>query len=147
MTFAAAIRAFEEKALLRANQSITEAIVTLTNDVISFSPRKEIGAAYSRGSLINNWRISTGSPDMTFDGMTDDKGTMSSIRAKQFAKTFHFLKQDNTVFISNSATWSFRANYIGWPIGPGTNGWVWTNGVKAYGFVGKGINNLKGKYM
>lgn len=147
MDFAARIKAFEEKALLAADKSVTKAIQTLAADAVSFTANGQINrGGYSDGDIANNWNISVGSPLMTTPNSPDLSGSASLSRIAAFSGQKAFYRRDNKVFITNVMGYSYRANYIGWPVGKGTNGWTWTSGIGPYGFVQRAIASVKGKY-
>lgn len=145
MSFAAAIKAFEEKALLAANKAVCNAFELVSTQLVARSPDPAIGN-YSKGHLANQWHPSVGSPSVIDDGSADANGIASFTRIRAFTASSPFYRKDNVVFITNGANYAYRADKLGWPMGEGANGWVW-NGATAYGFTGKAINTLKGHYM
>jgi len=147
MSFAAAIKAFEEKANLQMNKSVLSAFEHLSLSNIKLTQNINIGG-YSDGDITNNWYMSTGAPEMAVPNGPDITSSASLSRLQSFLATKPFYGKDNVVFLTNVMNYSYRANYTGWPEGQGTNGWVWAGNVpNGYGFVGKSINNLRGKYM
>lgn len=146
MSFAAAIKAFEEKALLKANDKIIEAATFIATENIKATQKINLGGL-SNGDMANNWHISYGALNVPIPNGPDLSGSASFARVSAMAKIQDFYRKDSTIYITNAMPYSFRANSIGWPQGKGTNGWVWTGKIKAYGFLGQAINNLKGKYM
>lgn len=148
MDFAAKIKAFEEKALLAANTSVCKAFESLGVDLVNLTSNGNINyGGFSNGDIANNWHVSVGGLTMVVPNGPDLTGSSSLSRIKSLAQESQFYKKDNTVYLTNVMNYSYRANFLGWPSGPGTNGWNWTGEVKAYGFLGKALNNLKGKYM
>lgn len=146
MTFAAAIRAFEEKALLRANQSITEAATFIAKENVKATQNINLGG-YSNGDMANNWHISYGALTVPVPNGPDLSGSASFARIDSLAKSMDFYRKDGVVYITNAMPYSYRVNFLGFPTEQSTNGWHWTGKIGAYGFVGQSINNLKGKYL
>lgn len=149
MSFAAAIKAFEEKALLSANTSVSRAFQYLGTQAVDLTANGKINIGkFSNGDIANNWHISVGQPNVVIPNGPDLSGSASLQRINSFAISMAFYKTDNVVYLTNVMNYSYRANFVGWPKGPGTNGWTWSGNVPVgYGFVGNAINNLKGKYM
>lgn len=147
MSFAAAIKAFEEKALLQANKSVCKAFEYLGTQSVDLTKDGKINiGGFSNGDIANNWHVSVGGLTMVVPNGPDLSGAASLARIRSLEGSLPFYKKDNTVFLTNVMPYSFRANYLGWPLGKGTNNWNWTGKVLAYGFVGQAIGNLKGKY-
>lgn len=148
MGFAAAIKAFEEKALLSANNSVSKAFEYLGTQSVDLTANGKINkGGFSNGDIANNWHVSVGQPNIVMPNGPDLSGSASIARIRQAAREHLFYRRDNVVYLTNVMNYSYRANYIGWPAGPGTNGWHWTGKVPSgYGFVGQAINNFKGKY-
>lgn len=148
MSFAAAIKAFEEKALLTANRRVSYAFEYLGTQSVDLTSNGKISiGGFSNGDIANNWHPSVGQPNIVVPNGPDLSGSASLARIKSFANSFTFYRQDATVYLTNVMNYSYRANYLGWPAGKGTNGWTWTGKVpKGYGFVGQAINNLKGVF-
>lgn len=147
MSFAEQIKAFEDKALLAMNRSVSNAIEGVFSDSVVLSPEKP-EAHYATGLLKNSWYVSTGlNFDTTIGTSPDPSGTSSLSRIKSALAQNIFLGKDDTITLTNSVDHAYRANYIGWPAEQGTNGWHWTGKVQAYRFVQQAVNNFKGKYM
>lgn len=149
MSFAAAIKAFEEKALLKANHNVTQAFISLGTNSVTLTQNINLGG-YSNGDIANNWHVSYGAVNVPIPNGPDLSGAASLARINSVAQSMEFYRKDSKIFLTNAMGYSYRANFLGWRAGPGTNGWTWVNNIKAgtgYGFVGIAINNLKGKYM
>lgn len=146
MSFANAIKAWEEKTLQQANTSVTKAFSSAGIDLVTLTQNINFGG-YSKGHIANNWQASVGSPTLTATNAADLSGAASLSSIASFEASKAFYRQDNVAYISNGVSYAYRADKLGWPSGEGTNGWVWSGRVGAYGFTGKAINNLKGKYM
>ncbi len=149
MSFADSIKAFQEKALRNANTQVTKAtFVHLGGDLVKYTlPSFMDQGKFSNGDIANNWHVQLGQPSELIPNGPDRSGTASLVRFQAELSSNLFYRKDNTVFITNAMNYSYRANYIGWPAGQGTNGWTWTNNIKGYGFLGIAVNNLKGKLM
>lgn len=146
MGFAGDIKAFEQKALLAANNSVCKAAeVGFTEAVINSPTSPE--ASYATGLLINSWFPAIASFDETVGNATDYYGTASLSRIRTILAQKPFYGKDSFVTLTNSVDHAYRANYLGWPAGLGTNGWHWTGNVQAYHFVSTAINNIRGKYI
>lgn len=149
MSFAAAIKAWEEKALLAANQSVCNAFEQLgvENVTLTSYGRINIGG-HSNGDIANNWYVTEGSPSSAAPNGPDLSGSASLARIRAIYATKPFYRKDSTVYLTNVMNYSYRANWLGWPKGQGTNNWIWSGRVPAgYGFIGTSLNNLKGKYL
>jgi hypothetical protein len=146
MSFANAIKAFEEKALLAANKSMCNAFEYLAIENVVLTGDINI-RGYSDGDIANNWHVSIGAtPVMVTPNGPDRSGSASLSRIKALASSMPFYRKDNTVCLTNVMGYSYRADKIGWPVEQSTNGWVWTGKAVAYNFTVRAINNLKGKY-
>lgn len=149
MSFGAAIKAWAEKAELKANDSVTNACVFLSTEVVDLTKGDKINiAGFSDGDIANNWHISVGAWNLVVPNGPDKSGSASLARIATFAKEQLFYKKDNVIFINNVMNYSYRANTLGWRAGPGTNGWNWSGAVPSgYGFRETALNNLKGRYL
>lgn len=148
MSFAAAIKAFEEKALLSANHSVSKAFQYLGTQAVDLTKDGKINiGGHSNGDIANNWHPSVGQPNVVIPNGPDLSGSFSMQRINSFAASFAFYRTDNVVYLTNVMNYSYRADKVGWPAGKGTNGWTWSGRVGPYGFTGQAINNLKGKYQ
>ena len=146
MGFAEDIKAFEQKALAATNTSLCKAAESLFTDEVVLSPIKP-AANFATGLLKNSFYPQAGGGfDMTVGAVPDDNGTASLSRIKALMATKPFLGRDNTITLTNSADHAYRADVLGWPLGEGANGWVWSGKVKAYGFTSQAVNNFKGAY-
>lgn len=147
MNFADSIKAFEEKAMKAADKSVTKALQELGIQCVNFTKDLKIGkGGYSDGDIANNWHVSVGSPSTVAPNGPDLSGSASIARIQSISGQKLFYRRDNKVFITNVMGYSYRANYLGFPIGQGTNGWIWTSGIGPYGFVQQAIGVVKGKY-
>lgn len=146
MSFADDIKKWEQKALLAANTSLCKAVESLFTDEVVLSPIKPT-ANYATGLLKNSFYPQAGGGyDMTVGTVPDDSGTGSLSRIKALMATKPFLGRDNIVSLTNSVPEAYRADVLGWPSGEGTNGWIWSGKVTAYGFTSQALNNFKGAY-
>lgn len=147
MSFADSIKAFEQKALLAMNKSVSNAIESVFTDTVVLSPEKP-EASYATGLLKNSWYVMAGGGfDETKGTSPDQNGSSSLSRIKSTLAESIFLGRDNTITLTNSVDHAYRANYLGWPTGDNSTGWHWTGKVQAYRFVQNAVNNFKGKYM
>lgn len=148
MSFAASIKAFEEKALLKANKNVSIAFQYLGTQSVDLTANGKINiGGHSNGDIANNWHWSVGAPNIVIPNGPDITGSASLARIQSFATSMAFYRQDNIVYLNNVMNYAYRADKVGWPMGRGTNGWFWSGRVPVgYGFVGQAVNNLKGKY-
>lgn len=146
MSFGAAVAAWVEKAEKNTNTSICKAFESVGVDLVELTKDINYGG-FSNGDITNNWHVSVGGLTMVIPNGPDLTGASSLNRIRSLARDMPFYKKDNVVYITNVMNYAYRADKLGWPKGPGTNGWNWTGNVKAYGFVDKSLLNLKGKYM
>lgn len=146
MGFAEDIKRFEQKALEAANTSLCKAAESLFTDEVVLSPIKP-AANFATGLLKNSFYPQVGGGfDMTVGTVADDTGTASLSRIKAVMALKPFLGKDNTITLTNSVPEAYRADVLGWPMGEGSGGWVWSGKVKAYGFTSQALNNFKGAY-
>jgi hypothetical protein len=147
MGFAEDIKKFQEKALLSANKSLCNAFEYVATQEVVLSPEAP-AANFSTGLLKNSYYPQVGGGyDMTVGTVANPSGTDSLSRIKAAVATQPFLGKDNTITLTNSVDHAYRADVLGWPMGQGANGWVWSGKVKAYGFTSQAINNFKGAYL
>lgn len=144
MGFAEDIKKFQEKALLAANQSVSNAVESLFTEVVVRSPSPSNPGNYAMGHLANQWYTMVGggfSSENT--SATNPNGADSLSRIKATLAQRIFLGQDNSISLTNNDSWSYRAEYLGWPK---TDGAPWKGRVGAYHMVSISLNNFKGAY-
>lgn len=147
MDFEAAIRAFELKALRQANKSVANAVESLFTSPVVLSPSPANPGEYSKGLLANQWYPELGGGyDLTNTMSTNPNGADSLSRIKAMLAHNAFFGKDNTITLTNSCKYAYRAEYLGWPLGEGTDGWVWSGRVGPYRMVGTSVNNFIGAY-
>jgi hypothetical protein len=148
MNFEAQIRAFEHKANLGMNTSVCKAFEYLGTELVTLTGYKNINyGGFSNGDIANNWHVSIGQVVVPVPNGPDLTGSESLMRIRGVQHLSLFYTKDNTIYLTNAMGYSYRADKLGWPAEESTNGWKWSGKVKAYGFTGKAINNLKGKYI
>lgn len=146
MGFADDVKRWEAKALLAANNSLCKATESLFTDEVVLSPVQP-AANYATGLLKNSFYAMVGGGyDTTVGTVADSNGTGSLSRIKAAMATQPFLGRDNIVTLTNSVPEAYRADVLGWPLGEGANGWIWSGKVKAYGFTSQAVNNFRGAY-
>jgi hypothetical protein len=148
MGFADDIKKWELKALEAANTSVCKAFEKLGVNLVDLTGNGNINiGGYSNGDIANNWHVSVGALTTVVPNAPDLAGTASLSRIKSLTAARPFYGKDNVVFLTNVMNYSYRADKVGWPMGQGTNGWVWSGRVPAYGFTSRAVNNLKGAYI
>lgn len=146
MNFADDIKRWEAKALLSMNNSLCKAVESVFTDEVVLSPVQP-AANYATGLLKNSFYVMVGGGfDTTIGTTADPSGIASLSRIKAALATQPFLAHDNTITLTNSVEEAYRSDVLGWPLGEGANGWVWSGKVKAYGFTSQAINNFRGAY-
>jgi hypothetical protein len=146
MSFADDVKRWEAKALLAANNSLCKAFEYVATQEVVLAPEAP-AANFSIGLLKNSfYAMAGGGFDLTVGTVPDPSGTSSLSRIKAIVATQPFLGRDNTLTLTNSVDHAYRADVLGWPLGEGANGWVWSGKVKAYGFTSQAINNFRGAY-
>jgi len=145
MGFASNIRAFQIKAVGKASQNTNNAVESVFTDTVVLSPIQPV-AQYSTGLLKNSYYAKIGGFDLTVGTVPDASGSASLSRIKAMLALNPFLGKDNIVTLTNSVEEAYRADVLGWPAGQGTNGWVWSGRVQAYGFRSHAVNNFRGRY-
>lgn len=145
MSFASDVLKFKEKALLHANKSVCNTFESLASEVIDRSPNApdHIGR-YAKGTLKDNWYTSIGSPSSEVSSSANLSGISSLSRFKAILAQAPFLGKDNTLYFTNNTNYAARVEYLGWPQGEGSNGWVWA-GAQPYHMVTMSVANLIGK--
>ncbi len=149
MSFLSDIKAFQQKALLAANKSVSEAAfgsLGVFQEAVALSPTAP-EAQYAKGLLINSWYPSVGGFDTTVGTTTDYYGSGSLSRIKAMLSQNLFYGKDNMVTLTNSVDHAYRVEYLGYPMGEGTNGWEWTGKVGAYKMVATAVSIFKSKYI
>ncbi len=150
MSFASQIKAFEEKALLAANRSVSNAVEEIFTSAVVNTPSptsSPTSAQYSTGLLANQWYPEVSSFSGQLSSATNPYGADSLSRIKALSGQQLFLKRDNVITLTNNVDHAQRAEYLGWPQGKGTNGWTWTGTVGPYAMVGRAVAAWRGKYL
>lgn len=147
MGFAEDVKAFEKKALTAASNSINKRIIYLFTSVVGYSPTAP-EAKWSKGALIDQWFPSVGkSPNFAMNGSLNYQGANSMSRINSLFSQPLFLGKDNIVTFTNSVSYAYRAENLGWPKGlDSKSGWTWTGRVAPYKMVSKAVNDFKGAY-
>lgn len=145
MGFAEDIKKFQDKALLAANKSVCNAFEYVATQAVELAPEKPT-AEFATGLLKNSFYAKVGGFDLTVGTTANPSGSDSLSSIKAAVATKPFLGKDNVITLTNSVDHAFRANSLGWPLGEGANGWVWSGKVVAYNFIGKAVNNFRGAY-
>ena len=146
MGFAEDLLSFKTKALEAANSSVCNAAESLFTGVVDLSPIQP-AAQFATGLLKNSYYTAIdGGFDLSVGSVPDSNGTSSLSRIKATVLLKPFLGKDNTITLTNSVPEAYRANALGWPMGQGANGWIWSGRVKAYRFVETAVLNFKGAY-
>lgn len=144
MGFADDILKFKEKALLAANQSVSNAVESLFTEVVVRSPSPSNPGNYATGQLVNSWFTAVGGTyDMSTTSVTNPYGSDSLSRIKAALSQNLFYGKDNSISLTNSDSMAYRAEYLGWPKTAGT---PWKGRVGAYHMVSISVNNFKGAY-
>jgi hypothetical protein len=148
MGFAYDVLKFQAKALAQANKSVCDAFEYVTTQEVVLSPDNPTRTGeFVTGLLKNSFYPQVGGGyDMTVGTTANLSGTDSLSRIKAAVATQPFLGKDNTITLTNSVPEAYRADVLGWPMGQGANGWIWSGKVTAYGFTSQAINNFKGAY-
>lgn len=139
------IQRFAEGTLLLANNSVCNVFEEVGSGCVTESPEPNV-AGYAKGLLKNSWYVQVNGIDNTVGTIPNVTGADSLSRIKAVITTLPFYGKDGYITVTNSLDYAYRANYLGWPEGEGTNGWVWSGRVPAYGMVEKAITNAKAKY-
>lgn len=148
MSFAAAIKAFEEKALAQANTSVSNAVESLFNEVVFLSPDPPGKGGYAKGVVKNSWYTSINGVDLTIGSTPNPTGAASLSRIKAALSSKPFLRKDGFITLTNSTPYINYVENIGWPKNyPGNStGWAWTGKVGPYSMVKTSVTNFRGRY-
>ena len=146
MGFAEQIKAFEQKAILKASLNTNNIVEELFSQVVILSPSPSNPGLFFKGLLANQWYSEVGSYSNSLSTTTNDSGLESLSRIKATLRTNPFLGKDNIITFTNNVNHAYRAENLGWPQGEGANGWYWSGKQAPYGMVNKSVLIIKAKY-
>ncbi len=143
MSFAAQIKAWEEKTKLAMNKSVCNAVERLFTNVVVLSPSPSHPGPYAKGVLSNQYYPMIGGNYSTaLTIASNPNGTDSLSRIKAMLASSPFLGKDNKITLTNNCDYAYRAENLGWPVSDG-----WSGKIGAYKMVATSINNLKAFYI
>jgi hypothetical protein len=145
-SFVLDIKAFEEQALLLANNNLCRDAEEVFSGVVVESPDPPGVGGFAKGLLKNSWYIDTKGIDNTVGTTPNATGADSLSRIKAALGTLPFYGKDGAVTLTNSLDYAYRAEVLGWPAGEGTNGFTWSGRVGPYAMVQTAITNFKAKH-
>jgi len=146
MSFESDILAWADKALNKASDNTAQVFSELATATVTYSPNKP-DAVYSKGLLINQWYPAIGNtPSANKGSSTNLTGAESLSRIKDILAQKPFLGKDNTLSLANNIDYAYRADKLGWPMGEGTNGWLWSGRVGPYNMTSLALQQTIGKY-
>ncbi len=135
--------AFEEKALLQANTSVSNVAKDLFTKVVSITPSVVFPGHWAKGHLANQYYLEWGgSFSSEISNAISDNGNDSLTRIQVGLNTLGFYKKDNVVTFTNNVDYAYRAEHIGWLQADNPR---WKNRT-AYKMISISINYIKGKY-
>lgn len=147
MGFAEDILKFKEKALLDANKSVSNAAESLFTQIVVLSPSPTNPGLFAQGHLADQWYPAVGGEfSADISSSTNPSGANSLSRIKAILAQQIFLGNDNTLTFTNNLNYAYRVEYLGFPAGGGTNGYIWSGKVGPYRMVGTAVINFKSKY-
>ena len=146
MTFASDIKAWEQKALLAANNSVSKAFESLTREVVMRSPTPPGMAGWSVGHLKDNWHASIGSMSTENTDSRNSSGAASIASIRAIVAQRPFLGKDNVLFFTNNTRYAYRVEFLGWPKGKGGGQLSFGKwqGAQPYHMVSLSVANFKG---
>lgn len=146
MSLSKGISAFATKATIQASKSVNNRVEEYFTKHVDLSPIKPFGQ-FATGHLKNNWYVVIGtSAILSSDSVANPSGIDSLSRIKALLAQNPFWGKDNTVTLSNSVSYAYRADKLGWEAGGGANGWVWSGRVGPYMMSSLSKQYIKGKY-
>jgi hypothetical protein len=148
MSFLSDIEAFREKALQQASKNASVIFEYVSRQAILLSPNPPGNRGYAQGHLKNQWYASVGSPSSETSDAKSDTGQDSLSRLQSVLSTQPFYGKDATLYFSNSVSYAYRVESIGWPKDDPTNntGWIWTGYAKPYAMKSTAIQMTIIKY-
>lgn len=149
MDFARDIKAFEDKANAEMNKSVTKAVEILFFNVVALTPSPINPGPWAKGHLANQWYPAVGdNPDTSTSDSVSNNGSDSLRRIKGLLSLNLFHGKDRTITLTNSVTYAYRAEHLGWPKGyDSDSGWTWSGRrPRGYKMVTTAVNNFKGLY-
>lgn len=150
MSFLSGIKAFEAKALAKANDNTSKIVKELFEQVVVRSPSPALNPtpAFAKGHLANQWYPVIGnqfsaavSPDASITG----SGSLARVSGVLLSRPFQ--GKDNIITLANNVDYAYRAEVLGWPAGQGTNGWIWSKNTGPYMMVRGAMQFIAGKYI
>lgn len=138
MGFAEDIQRNIDKALINMSDNLNEITGKLFYGIRQDTP-------ILTGVLTNSWYTAVGSHDTTIGSAPDTNGSASTSRIASTLASNPFLGKDNTVTMTNSVDYAYRAEYIGWRKNDPTNTtkWNWTGNVTNYAMVWNNLTKAK----
>ena len=140
MGFADDVRKFQAKALKDMNDSVAKVVTTMFKDIVALTPSPSNPGVYARGLLVNQWYPAIKVFDRTTGNAIDDVGAGSYMRIYTVLATQPFYGKDNTITLTNSTPWAYRAEKLGWPKP------TWSGNVGPYAMVATSLVNIKQAY-
>lgn len=133
-TFSASISTFAKKLTpVRVDVAVTKIAKELFKGVILRTP-------VYQGILINNWMpMKNGYNESTTEQKGNAAGAIAKVEAIITPGTF--LNKDGFVTMTNSLSYAYRAEYLGWPEKDG-----WSGRVGPYRMVGLSLTEISARY-
>lgn len=135
-----------EIAPLAMNKEVCNAFEEIATGAVVESPDPPGIGGFSKGLLKNSWFPEVGGIDPTVGTVPNATGADSLSRIKGVVKIFPFFGKDNFITLTNSVEHAYRAEWLGWPAGEGSNGFLWSGRVGPYAMVQTAITNYKAKH-
>ena len=139
-SFASSVLASTEKILDEVDMSITTTTKDLFTLVVDKSPKQPY-ARWSAGLLINNWFVGENTLNQSTTASVSSSGSESKARIDEI-KTGTFREKDGYVSLTNSISYAYRAEKLGWPRADNAR---WTGTVMPYAMVQNSLTEIMGR--
>lgn len=142
MDFSASILNNIQRIKEEANNQIVDTAIKLFTFAVDYSPTPATGD-YSKGLFVNQWYPQQNGYSQEHSSQKDDNGSDSRSRISVLENSKAFLGKDGNLTLSNNTEYARNVEDLGWQIGAGTNGWVWTGKVAPYAPVQNAMVRIK----
>lgn len=140
MSFLDDIKAFEQKALLAANKSVSNVVEELFTSVVVLSPSPTNKGPYAIGLLANQYYPMVGGHSQEVSTATNPYGMASLSRIKSMLASRVFFGKDNFITLTNNVDHAYRAEVMGWEAPQ------WSGKQGPYSMVSKSVAKIRGMY-
>lgn len=139
-SFSEQIKAWEQKALLAANKSVSNAVEELFTSIVVASPSPSNPGPYAIGLLANQYYPMINGFSQEISTATNPNGSDSLSRIKSILAGRVFYGKDNFITLTNNTDHAYLAEVTGWQAPQ------WSGKQGPYSMVSRSVAKLRGMY-